>query len=293
MTGNADVSDEESQARTEDSKNNDAKERMSFTLSKKFGLVELYSLNVWRAAIAELLGTAILVFAMVTIVISSKETETKTPNLLTSLLIAIIITIIVLTLFPISGGHVNPVVSFSATLVGVIPISRGIVYIIAQCIGAVLGALALKAVVGRSIEDTFSLGGCTLNVSAPGSNRPITISSALWMEIICTFVFLFSSVSLAFDERRVKGLGLATVCSIMGSVVGLMVFVSTTVTTKKGYGGVGMNPARCLGPAIVRGGHLWDGHWVFWVGPAIACLAFYLYHKTIPCQQQQQQEEEA
>ncbi|KAI8568077.1 hypothetical protein RHMOL_Rhmol02G0169300 [Rhododendron molle] len=44
--------------------------------------------------------------------------------------------------------------------------------------------------------------------------------------------------------------------------------MSTTVTAAKGYAGI--NPARCFGPAVVRGGHLWDGHWIFWVGPTLA-----------------------
>ncbi|KAF9620821.1 hypothetical protein IFM89_014758 [Coptis chinensis] len=157
--------------------------------------------QVWRASLAELLGTATLVFAIDTLVISSYETETKMPNLVMSILIAISVTILLLATGPVSGGHINPVITFSAALIGLISISRAIIYILAQCIGGVVGALALKAVV---------------------------------------------------------------------------------VTTKKGYAGVGMNPARCFGPAVIRGGHLWDGHWVFWVGPAISCVAFYLYVKIIP-----------
>ncbi|WMV51569.1 hypothetical protein MTR67_044954 [Solanum verrucosum] len=129
--------------------------------------------------------------------------------------------------------------------------SRAIIYIVAQCLGAVLGALALKAVVNSTIEDTFSLGGCTITVIAPGPNGTVTLgletAQALWLEI----------------------------------VFGL-VFISTTVTTKRGYAGVGMNLARCLGPAIVRGGHLWNGHWIFWIGPTISCVAFYVYTKIIP-----------
>ncbi|KAK6778155.1 hypothetical protein RDI58_024873 [Solanum bulbocastanum] len=70
--------------------------------------------------------------------------------------------------------------------------------------------------------------------------------------------------------------------SIVGVVLGLLVFISTTVTGKKGYGGARMNPARCLGPALIRGGHLWDRHWIFWVGPTIGCVAFYVYTKIIP-----------
>ncbi|XP_010268700.1 PREDICTED: aquaporin-like [Nelumbo nucifera] len=270
-------------------KDEDGKKHSPTTLSERFGLEELFSLKVWQASVAELLGTAILVFALDTLVISSYETDTKTPNLVMSFFVFLSVTVLLLATSPISGGHINPVITFSAALIGLISLSRAAVYILAQCVGGVLGALALKAVVSGTIQHTFSLGGCTLNVIiAEGPNGPITMgletSQALWLEIICTFVFLFASIWIAFDHRQAKALGPVTVCSIIGAVVGLLVFVSTTLTTKKGYSGVGMNPARCIGPALVRGGHLWNGHWVFWAGPAIACVAFYLYTRIIPRQ---------
>lgn len=243
---------------------------------------------MWRASLAELIGTAIFAFALDTIVISSFETKTESPKLIMSLLIAIITAILLLAVNPISGGHINPAITLAAALVGLISLSRAAVYIFAQCVGAVLGALALKAVVNSTIEETFSLGGCTLTVIAPGPKGPISIglgtSQALWLEIICTFVLLFASIWIAFDYRQARALGRVIIFSIIGILVGLLVFVSTTVTGAKGYAGAGMNPARCLGPAIVRGGHLWNGHWVFWAGPTIACVAFYLYTKIIPRQ---------
>ncbi|CAH1423374.1 unnamed protein product [Lactuca virosa] len=230
------------------------KEDSVITLGERLGLKDLYSMNVWRASIGELLGTAVLVFMIDTIVISSFETESKTPTLLMSILIAITVTILLLAVCPISGGHMNPVISFSAALVGLISLSRAFIYILAQCVGALLGALALQAVVSKTITQTTSLGGCTLTIIAPGPNGPVVMgietTQALWLEIICTFIFLFASIWLAYDDRQAKSLG--------------------------------MNPARCLGPAIARGGHLWDGHWVFWVGPTIACIAFYIYTKIIP-----------
>lgn len=228
-------------------------------------------------------------FAIDTIVISSIHTETKTPNLLLSLLIAITVTILLLAVHPVSGGHINPVISFSAALVGLISMSRAFVYILAQCVGAVLGALALKAVVSSQIQNAFSLGGCTLTVIAPGPNGPITVGleteQAFWLEFICTFIFLFASIWMAYDHRQRKELGLVLVFTIIGLVLGLLVFISTTVTGKKGYAGAGMNPARCIGPALIKGDHLWDGHWVFWAGPGAACVAFYIYIKIIPSQQ--------
>ncbi|XP_052181693.1 uncharacterized protein LOC127794553 [Diospyros lotus] len=258
------------------------------TVVERLGFQDFFSLDVWRASIGEVLGTAVLVFMIDTIVISTFESDTKMPNLVMSVLIAITITILLLAVLPVSGGHINPIVSFSAALVGLISISRAAIYIIAQCLGGVLGALALRAVVSSKIEQNFSLGACTLTIVVPGPNGPITTGletgQALWLEIICSFIFLFASIWIAFDGRQAKAFGHVIVTSIIGLVLGLLVFVSTTVTATKGYAGAGMNPARCLGPAIVRGGSLWNGQWVFWAGPAIACFAFYLYIKIIPHQ---------
>ncbi|KAH6813312.1 hypothetical protein C2S51_022330 [Perilla frutescens var. frutescens] len=268
--------------------NGDENKKQSLTLSEILGLNELSSSEVWRASIGELLGTAVLVFMLDTIVISTLESDIKMPNLVLSVLAAVIITILLLAVHPVSGGHINPIISFSAALVGIISMSRAIIYIIAQCLGGVLGALALKAVVSSTIEQNFSLGGCTLTVVAPGPNGPVTVgletAQAFWLEIFCSFIFLFASIWMAYDHRQAKQLGIVLVFAIVGVVLGLLVFISTTVTAKKGYAGAGMNPARCIGPAIVRGGHLWDGHWVFWAGPAIACFAFYLYTQIIPSQ---------
>ncbi|GMI83551.1 plasma membrane intrinsic protein 1A, PLASMA MEMBRANE INTRINSIC PROTEIN 1 [Hibiscus trionum] len=220
-------------------------------LTKVLGLEELSSLEVWRASLAELLGTAVLVFALDTIVISTLQTETKTPNLVMSVLIAFVVAVLLLATYPISGG-----------------------------------SLALKAVVNNGIERTYSLAGCTVTVVVPGTHGPTVIglgtSQALWLEIICSFVFLFASVWMAFDRRQAKAVGRVQICVVLGIVLGLLVYISTTVTATKGYGGAGLNPARCFGPAVVRGGHLWNGHWIFWIGPAIGCVAFALYVKMIP-----------
>ncbi|KAB2097469.1 hypothetical protein E1A91_A01G177100v1 [Gossypium mustelinum] len=257
-----------------------------FLSTKVLGLEQLLSLEVWRASLAELLGTAVLVFALDTIVISTLQTETKTPNLVMSVLIAFVVAVLLLATYPISGGHINPIVTFAALLTGLISISKAAIYILAQCVGGILGSLALKAVVNSAIERTYSLAGCTVTIVVPGTDGPTVIgmgnSQALWLEIICSFVFLFASVWMAFDRRQAKAVGRVIICIILGVVLGLLVFISTTVTATKGYGGAGLNPARCFGPAVVRGGHLWNGHWIFWIGPTIGCVAFALYVKMIP-----------
>ncbi|KAL7262737.1 hypothetical protein ACSBR1_000992 [Camellia fascicularis] len=214
--------------------------------------------EVWRASSGELLGTKILVLMIDTIVISSYETKTIAPNLIISILVGLTITILILAIFPVSGGHINPIISFFVALVGLISFSHATVYIVAQCLGVI----------------------------APGPNGPIvtglTMGQELWFKIICTFVFLFALIWIAFDDRQAKALGHVIVFSIVGLVIGLLVFILTTVTTTKGYAGAGMNPARCFGSAMVRRGQLWNRHWIFWVGPTIAYVAFYMYTKVIP-----------
>ncbi|EPS60236.1 hypothetical protein M569_14568, partial [Genlisea aurea] len=86
------------------------------------------------------------------------------------------------------------------------------------------------------------------------------------------------------DRRQAAALGIVKVFSFVGLMVGLLVYLSSSVTGRVGYTGVGLNPARCFGPAVVRGGHLWNGHWVFWAGPGIASVLFYVYVKIIPSQ---------
>ncbi|KAK3195285.1 hypothetical protein Dsin_026595 [Dipteronia sinensis] len=133
------------------------------TLKKILGLYEVLNVNIWRASLAELLGTAIQVFALDAIVIYTIQAETKTPNLVMSTLVAIIVTILLLATFPISDGHISPIVTFSAVFTGLCSITRAAIYILAQCLGGILGALALEAVV-----NTFSLGGCTLTIVTAG-----------------------------------------------------------------------------------------------------------------------------
>ncbi|KAK3028653.1 hypothetical protein RJ639_037833 [Escallonia herrerae] len=262
-------------------KSRQEKRRDFISLNDQLGSEDLVCVEVWQASIAELLGTAILVFMIDTIAISSIETHPTAPHLIMAIL-----QFSSSATLPISGGHFNPLITLSYALIGSITLSRALVNTLAQCIGATLGALALEAVVSSTTQQTFSLGGCTITVIAPGPNEPVITglktAQAFWIETVCSFLFLFASRWVAFDQPQTDIVARVTVCSIIGLLAGLNVFISPTVTATKGYSGAGINPARCLGPAIVRGGHLWDGHWVFWAGPTLASMAFYLCTKIVP-----------
>ncbi|CAI0438316.1 unnamed protein product [Linum tenue] len=55
-----------------------------------------------------------------------------------------------------------------------------------------------------------------------------------------------------------------------------------TVTGRAGYGGVGLHPARCWAAAMVFKGSLWGAHWVFWVGPFMACVMYHVFSLALP-----------
>eukprot|EP00257_Ricinus_communis_P023505 XP_015583504.1 aquaporin TIP3-1-like [Ricinus communis] len=234
---------------------------------------------MWRATFTELVATSCLLFTLTISIISSLESHESEPKILVPLAVFIIAFFFLLTTVPLSGGHMNPIFTTIAALEGVITFLRAIFYILAQCVGSILSYMIIKRVMNKNVAKKYALGGCMIN---DGNGEGVTLATALVLEFSCTFLVLFVGVTVAFDKRRFKELGLVMVCAVLAGTMGLAVFVSITVTGKSGYGGVGLNPARCLGSALLHGGALWYGHWVFWVGPFLACIAYYCYTLTLP-----------
>lgn len=229
---------------------------------------------MWKAALAELVATAFLMFTLTTSIISSLDSPEAAPKLLVPFAVFINAFLFLLLTIPLTGGHMNPILTFIATLKGMITPVRAIIYLWAQCIGSIGGFLVLRDVMSHDVADKYSLGGCSL-----GGISPVT---ALVLEFSCTFLVLLLGVTIGFDKRRFEELGLPMVCALLATAMALSVFVSITVTGRSDYAGVGLNPARCLGTALLRGGHLWKGHWVFWLGPFLACIVYHCFTLTLP-----------
>ena len=100
-------------------------------------------LSLSRRVVAELIGTALLVAAVVGSGIMAERLSNGNMGL--ALLANTIATgaalvALILTFGPISGAHFNPAVTFSDALVGGISRTAAILYVIAQCVGGLLGA---------------------------------------------------------------------------------------------------------------------------------------------------------
>ncbi|CAL0333893.1 unnamed protein product [Lupinus luteus] len=156
----------------------------------------------------------------------------------------------------ISGGHVNPAVTFGLALGGQITILTGIFYWIAQLLGSIVACFLLKFVTG-------GLRIPTHNVAAS-----VGAFEGVVTEIIITFALVYTVYATASDPN--KG-SLGTIAPIaIGFIVGANILAAGP------FSGGSMNPARSFGPAVVTGD--FHANWVYWVGPLIgAGLAVLIY----------------
>ncbi|MFQ5520811.1 MAG: MIP family channel protein [Candidatus Methylomirabilia bacterium] len=205
-----------------------------------------------RATVAEFIATLLFVFlGPATVVVTGglmNEDLTSARLLVIALGHGLAIALLVAATANISGGHINPAVTLGALLTRKITAVKAGMYIVAQLVGAILGALLLKGVIPAAAEG---------NLGAHGLGSGITAGAGLVTEIILTFALVFVVFATAMDP---KGLGhLAPLAIGLTIVVDHLVGVPIT--------GASMNPARSFGPALVAGA--WANHWIYWVGPIV------------------------
>ena len=207
-----------------------------------------------RDAVAEALGTFILVFLGTGSVMVNQMSQGAISHLGISLVFGAIVTALIYTLGHISGAHFNPAVTLAFWLSGFFPGKRVVVYILAQCTGAVAASMVLR-----------SAFGVVANLGATLPLKDNWLQSFL-LETVLTFILMFVIFGSGLDRRAPIGFA--------GIAIGLTVAVEAAVMGP--ITGASMNPARSLAPALVGG--LWQHHWVYWVAPILgAQLAGLVY----------------
>lgn len=226
-----------------------------------FGRAEdAYHPDTMRAALSEFVATAIFVFAAEGSLLSleklDRETSTTGGLITVAVAHALAFFVAVSVAFNISGGHVNPAVTFGALIGGRISLIRAIFYWIAQLLGAVVACLLLRIATGGMRPLGFSV--------ASGEG----VWHAVLLELVLTFGLMYTVYATAIDPKR-GGLGTIAPLAI-GFIVGANILAGGP------FDGASMNPARAFGPALV--GWRWRHHWVYWLGPFLgAGLAGLVY----------------
>ena len=210
------------------------------------------------ALLAEFIGT----FTVIFISVGAIACDVMSGHMLgltgIALAYGISVAVMVSATVEISGGHLNPAVTFGAFLARKIDVLNGIAYILAQCLGAVAGAYVIRLTIPQPALIAITYG-------TPVVTRGATVSQAFFTEVVLTFFLVFVVFGTAMDKRapRIGGL-------YIGLTVAMGVMMGAAVS------GAAMNPARFLGPAIAGGGL--DNAWLYLAGPLVGgALAALLY----------------
>jgi MIP family channel proteins len=203
--------------------------------------------SLGKAAVAELVGTFALVFVGAGAVITASTGNLDLVGV--ALAHGLVLAVMVSVTGHISGGLINPAVTIALWAAGKIGTQRGAVLIAAQLVGAIVGSLLLRYVVGGA---SFDAGAAGAPVLGPG----VAVGKGVVIEAILTFFLVFAVFGTAVDD---KGPWNKTAGFTIGLVIAFDILAFGTLT------GAAMNPARWFGPALIGG--LWDDALVWTVGP--------------------------
>lgn len=193
--------------------------------------------NLTRTAVAELLGTFLLVLVGTSVATTSVQNSDFYTAGFVGLAFGLVLTALVAGLGHVSGCHVNPAVTIGLAVTRRFPWRYVPAYVAAQFAGGVLASL----VVWASYGDVARSGAAHLGAAAPAQG--IGAWQAALVEVVITFLLVFVVCSVATDDR-VPG---AAAPLAVGCALAAAVYVGVPVT------GGAVNPARAFGPFIVSG----------------------------------------
>ncbi|RKN20074.1 aquaporin [Micromonospora musae] len=199
---------------------------------------------------AEFLGTLLLVFVGVG---SAVAARIQGGVVVVALAFGFVMLVLVYTIGPLSGSHVNPAVTLGMLLSGRISPLGAVAYWIAQFAGATVAAFLLWVLTrwGDVADQTGALG-------TNGYGAHINRFGAALLETVLTFLFVL--VVLVVTSR-------AEQTAVAGVAIGLALAVAHLVGVA--LDGTSVNPARSFGPAVFEGGIALRQLWVFIVFPLL------------------------
>ncbi|PWB72844.1 hypothetical protein C3F09_06015 [candidate division GN15 bacterium] len=160
----------------------------------------------------------------------------------------------------VSGAHINPIVTLAFWKLGKMRGLNVVIYIFAQCAGAIVGAvpLLLWGKVGGSVA---------FGATVPGPDFGIWIPLA--GELITTFALVIGLL-VFIGHRRLK----TWTPLLFPFLYAVMVYLEAPIS------GTSTNPARSLGPAVISGE--WRGWWIYFAGPMLgAWIATEIHRRSV------------
>nr|UQZ09756.1 aquaporin [Agriphila aeneociliella] len=210
----------------------------------------------WRALVAELISTALLVLLGVATLMTGVPVPLTHP----ALAFGFVVLVNVEAFGPASGAHMNPAVTLAALLYGKIRPLLAAAYLVAQVVGALVGFGLLSVLAPPGLAAN---AGCTATALPPAA------AAAVEALLTGTLVLLCGGLWAAHDDDKPdRAASIKLGCAIAG-----LVYAGGHLT------GASLNPARSLAPALVQG--FWENHWVYWVGPLGGAALAALLHRFV------------
>ncbi|XP_068317862.1 aquaporin PIP2-1-like isoform X1 [Pyrus communis] len=208
---------------------------------------ELREWSFYRAIIAEFIATLLFLYITVLTVIGYKKQTDTTLNGNQCGGVGIhgiawalggMIFVLVYCTAGISGGHINPAVTFGLFVTRKVSLMRAILYMVAQLLGAICGVGLVKAF--QSAYYTKYGGGA--NKLADGYST----GTGLGAEIVGTFVLVYTVLSTTDPKLKARNSYVPVLAPLP---IGFAVFVVHLATIP--ITGTGINPARSFGAAVI------------------------------------------
>jgi aquaporin Z len=199
-----------------------------------------------RRVFAELWGTFLLVLVAAGADIASVKSGGALPRPLAAAAPGAMVMVVIYFMGAVSGAHINPAVTIAFALRRNFPWYRVPAYLAAQFAGAILAAAFLRA-----------LFGTVADLGATMPKLGVTPGQALLLEIVLSAGLVNAILGTASGARNI------------GTNAGIAVggYVALAGLWASAFTGASMNPARSLGPDLVRGDL--STLWIYIVGPLL------------------------
>jgi aquaporin Z len=204
---------------------------------------------------AELVGTALLIFVGLSIVIAlwghnaplaALPIPADARRLLNGFLFGSVGAAIAFSpIGKMSGAHINPAMTFAFWLEGKMRWRDAGCYVTAQMVGAALGAVAL--LVWGAVGSSEAWGAAVPRSGVPGWLPVAGEAACTFLLVLLIFLFAAHKSTQPFTPL------------VNPPLFAVLTWLEAPLS------GASANPARSFGPELV--GWLWQGWWVYWTGP--------------------------
>lgn len=217
---------------------------------------------------AELVGTFVLVFGGVgAAVFAGSHIGFQG----VALAFGLSLLVMVYTIGPISGCHINPAVTLGVLLSKKIGAKDAVAYVIAQIIGAILAA-AVILFIAKGLPGGYDATLAGLGSDGYGLHSPdhYSLGACFVAEVVLTSFLVLVVLGSTDIKAPVGFAGIA-----IGLVLTLIHLVGIPITNTS------VNPARSIGPAVFAGG--WEMHqvWLFIVAPLVGAVVAAVVYQVI------------